>query len=378
MSMKTKNLHLRSNRYYWKDFISSSISSSKTINHLKQAHAHLLKTQTRPIRHQLLAHLLAKLLQMASSNLKLHLKYACNLFEEIPCCNDQFIWTSLIRSHVLHGSLEKSLVLYVEMHKMGIRPSGFTFSSVVSACARIPRIVEGKQIHARVIQSGFCVNAVVKTVLLDMYGKCRLVLDARSIFDEMSGEDRDVVAWTAMISAYAKMGMMDDARELFDRMGEQRNVVTWSNMVAGYASIGNMDAAKSLFDEMPERNSIAWVAMMAGYGKCGAVVEAKRVFDEISLPDETCWAAIVACYAQNGYSIEAIELYLKMRQGNVKITEVAMVAVISACTQSGDVDKVNALTKDMENMCFATADHGRPLEALELFSTMQTECITPN
>ncbi|KAF9617434.1 hypothetical protein IFM89_036395 [Coptis chinensis] len=304
------------------------------------------------------------------------------------------------------------------MHRMGVYPNGFTFSSVLNACARIPVIKEGKQIHTRILESGLDGNKVVQTSLLDMYAKCGVAEDARKVFDRMS--DRDVVSWTAMLSGYAKVGMMSDARRLFDVMVE-RNVVSWTTMVAGYASLGDVREARELFDQMPERNSITWTAMIAGYGKCGDVRRAEEVFGEIGVSDLSCWAAMIACYSQNGWSREAIEMYKGMRKKNVKVSEVALVGVISACTQIGDTDTSELITDDVEidecdrslvvsnalihmhakcgnidralrefnrmpdrdvisysALITALADHGRADEALELFSRMQKDGIKPN
>lgn len=232
----------------------------------------------------------------------------------------------------------------------GISPSGFTFSSVLNACARVPAVFEGKQVHARVEKSGLLGNNVVQTALLDMYAKCGFVLDAERVFNGM--EDKDAVAWTAMICGYTKVGLMDKARFLFDHM-EGRNMVSWTTMVAGYANYGNMEAAKDLYDRMMENNSVAWIAMIAGYGKCGDVSKARRIFDGIVQPDTSCCAAMLACYAQNGYAKEAIEIYRAMRGQNVRITEVGMVGVISACTQIGDVSMAEALAKELEERCFS-------------------------
>jgi pentatricopeptide repeat protein len=232
------------------------------------------------------------------------------------------------------------------MHQSGILPSGFTFSSVLNACGRVPAVVEGKQVHARVIQSGFLGNKIVQTALLDMYAKCGYVCDARDVFDGMV--ERDVVAWTAMICGYAKVGRMVDARLLFDNMGE-RNSFTWTTMVAGYANCGDMIAAKELYDVMSGKDEVTWVAMIAGYGKLGNVSEARRIFDEISVSrDPSTCAVMLACYAQNGYAKEAIEMYEKMRQIKVKITEVAMVGAISACAQLRDIRMSNSLKCDIE------------------------------
>lgn len=305
------------------------------------------------------------------------------------------------------------------MHKKGILPSGFTFSSVLNGCGRVPAVFEGKQVHARLVQSGFLRNKIVQTALLDMYAKCGYVCDARDVFDGMV--ERDVVAWTAMIRGYAKAGRMVDARLLFDNMGE-RNSFTLTTMVAGYANYGDMKAAKELYDVMNGKDEVTWVAMIAGYGKLGNVSEARRIFDEIPVPrnPSTC-AALLACYAQNGYAREAIEMYEKMRRAKIKVTEVAMVGAISACAQLRDIRMSNSLTYDIEQgfcerthivsnalihmqskcgnidlawrefsimrnrdlytysaMIAAFAEHGKSQDAIDLFLKMRQEGLKPN
>ncbi|XP_042512187.1 putative pentatricopeptide repeat-containing protein At5g37570 [Macadamia integrifolia] len=389
------------------------LQASRTLDHLKQTHARLLRTQINP-HPRLIIHLTSRLLQLPGNSLR----YARCLFDRIPHCENQFIWTSIIRSHTLHAQFSQSIALYAQMHRMGISPNGFTFSSVLNACARIPAILQGRQIHTQIVQSGYFSNTVVQTALLDVYAKCGAANDARRVFDQMT--DRDVVSWTAMVSGYSKVGMMEDARQLFDVMVE-RNVVSWTAMVAGYANAGDIGAAKALFDKMPEKNSITRTAMIAGYGKCGDVVGARQVFDKMAMRDSACWAAMIACYARNGCSSEAIELYKRMRMVNVKANEVAMVGVISACTQLGDVDMASSIADDMnEGSCERTvvvsnalihmnakcgsvvqaweefnlmthrdvisysalitalADHGRAHEALQLFSRMRKEGLRPN
>ncbi|MBA0844947.1 hypothetical protein Goarm_023238 [Gossypium armourianum] len=387
---------------------------SNSIYQLKQTHAFFLKTVHKPQCSHFLTLFLDKQLHVSGDNLC----YARHVFDQIPNCRNQFLWTSLIRSHVFNGYFIQAIILYSRMLCKGISPSGFTFSSVLNACARVPAVFEGKQVHARVEKSGLLGNKVVQTALLDMYAKCGFVLDAERVFNGM--EEKDAVAWTAMICGYTKVGLMDKARFLFDDM-EGRNMVSWTTMVAGYANYGDMEAAKDLYDRMMEKNSVAWLAMIAGYGKCGDVSKARRTFDGIVKPDASCWAAMLACYAQNGYAKEAIEIYRAMRGQNVRITEVGMVGVISACTQIGDISMAEALAKELEEGCCgrtlfvsnalinmharcgcmeqawmelcrmkqrdvvsystmitALADHGECQVALALFSKMHKEGIKPN
>ncbi|KAL2317568.1 hypothetical protein Fmac_031444 [Flemingia macrophylla] len=397
------------------------LNASKTIDHLKQTHALFLKllTQQPPHHcHYLMARLLHRVLHLTSE--KSNLFYAHQLFETMPSCPNSFLWTSLMRAFLCHRDhFRHCIYTFARMHQNGVFPSGFTFSSVLSACGRVPALFEGKQVHARVVQSGFLGNRIVQTALLDMYGKVGCVCDARDVFDRM--DDRDVIAWTAMICAYAKMGMMVDAQWLFDNMGE-RNSFTWTTMVAGYANCEDMKAAKELYDLMDDKNEVTWVAMIAGYGKLGNVSEARRVFDGIPVPQgASACAAMLACYAQNGYATEAIDMYKKMKEAKIKITEVAMVAAISACAQLRDIRMSNTLTDHLEECCCdrthivsnavihlhskcgnvnlalsefssmryrdihtysamiaALAEHGKSQDAIDVFLKMQKEGLKPN
>lgn len=326
--------------------INHFLNISKTINHLRQNHAFFLKLLATTHHYQYFAcRFLYKILQIPGDN---NLHYAYQLFDQIPTCKNGFLWTSLIHKYSLHEkSCHLSISMYARMHKNGIFPSGYTFSSVMNACCRVKAISEGKQVHLRVLQSGFCRNKIVQTSILDMYAKCGLVCDARKVFDEMC--ERDVVAWTAMICGYTKVGMMDEALWLFENM-EERNLFTWNTMVAGYANKGDMKGARELYDVMEEKDVITWVAMISGYGKCGDVMEARRVFADIpAVPDALCFAAMVACYAHNGFAKEAMRMYENMRERRIRITDVAMVAAISACAQLRDVHLSKTLTDQLED-----------------------------
>ncbi|KAL2318099.1 hypothetical protein Fmac_031975 [Flemingia macrophylla] len=193
-------------------------------------------------------------------------------------------------------------------------------------------------------------------------------------------------------------------------------------MVAGYANREDMKAAKELYDVMNDKNEVTWVAMIAGYGKLGTVSEARRAFDEAPAPQgASAYAAMLACYAQNGYATVAIDMYRKMKEAKIKITEVTMVAAISACAQLRDIrmSKILSLTilrsVAVDTYCFqcidpyalkmwkcklsferiqyneryrdihtysamiaALAEHGKSQDAIVVFLKMQKEGLKPN
>ena len=70
---------------------------------------------------------------------------------------------------------------------------------------------ERRQVHTGV--SGFGSSPFVQTVLFNMYEKCENTWDAESLFDEIP--DKNFVAWSAMISGYARDGMVYETLGLF-------------------------------------------------------------------------------------------------------------------------------------------------------------------
>ncbi|RYR10138.1 hypothetical protein Ahy_B05g078608 [Arachis hypogaea] len=81
----------------------------------------------------------------------------------------------------------------------------------------------------------------VGTCLVDMYGKCGKIGDARKVFDGMSKKN------TVMVVGYVKVGDMVEAKRLFDEM-PQRNV-------------GDLGNARVVLDAMLEKSVASFMAM---------------------------------------------------------------------------------------------------------------------
>ena len=168
-----------------KHYLMQLLNAAKTIDHLKQTHAlflKLLRQQPPHHYHYFMGRLLHQVLRCTGE--KTNLCYAHQLFDTMPNCPSSFLWTSLIRALLSHQAhLHHCISTYSRMHQNGVLPSGFTFSSILSACGRVPALFEGKQVHARVMQSGFHGNKIVQTALLDMYAKSGCISDARAVFE---------------------------------------------------------------------------------------------------------------------------------------------------------------------------------------------------
>ncbi|XP_065870541.1 pentatricopeptide repeat-containing protein At2g33760 isoform X3 [Euphorbia lathyris] len=212
---------------------------------------------------------------------------------------DSFLFNSLIKSTSKYRFSIHSLYFYTSMLLSNIAPSSYTFTSVVKSCADLSSLMLGKLIHGHVFVNGYGVDVHVQSALVTFYAKSGDLSNARKVFDKMP--EQNVVAWNSMISGYEQNGCGKEAITLFERMREvstgpdsttlvsvlsacaqERNVFAWTSMVSGYGTHGYGHQAVELFEEMrrvgPCPNSITFVAVLSACAHAGLVKEGRNAF----------------------------------------------------------------------------------------------------
>ena len=114
---------------------------------------------------------------------------------------------------VSSGQLKEALL---EMAVQGLEMRFKGYDTLLNECVSRRAIREGQRVHAHMIKSHYHPPVYLRTRLVIFYAKCECLGDARRVLDEMP--DRNVVSWTAMISAYAQRGYASEARNLFVQM----------------------------------------------------------------------------------------------------------------------------------------------------------------
>eukprot|EP00249_Psilotum_nudum_P014837 c25030_g18_i1 orf=1-921(+) len=161
-------------------------------------------------------------------------------------------WTAMITAYCQNGNAKEALELFWQMQQQGVKPNNITFASVLGACASPTALTEGKVIHANILSWGLR-SDTVKTALVNMYGKCGSLEDARSVFSKIY--QRDVVCWTAMIAACVQNGHGEEALEFFGQMqrdGVKPNSTTFVSVVGAGACIASLTGAKVIHAKVVE------------------------------------------------------------------------------------------------------------------------------
>ncbi|GMP36922.1 hypothetical protein CsSME_00008858 [Camellia sinensis var. sinensis] len=94
-------------------------------------------------------------------------------------------WTALIAGYVQNGFFEKGLGVFREMVALGTQPNAITLVSILPACAGLEFLNLGKLVHGCAVKLGVDSDISLINTLIALYGKCRIVDTARSLFDQM-------------------------------------------------------------------------------------------------------------------------------------------------------------------------------------------------
>ncbi|KAL5722941.1 hypothetical protein ACHQM5_006397 [Ranunculus cassubicifolius] len=369
--------------------IFSSLQSCKTTRQLLQLHAQIIVNNLSQKNY-----ILAKLLSFCVASKDL--QHAHRAFKQIQYPST-ILYNQMIRGYARSETPHLSVQLYNEMYRVEAEPDEFTYSFVLTACAKPVFLREGEQIHGRILCNGLWGNVFIQTNLVNIYaasgGEAGMV-NARRVFDEMT--ERSVVSWNSMLTGYLRYGYMDDAYKVFDDMPE-RNVVSWTTMIGGCAQNGKCKQALSLFREMWRAGvEVDRVAMMAAltacaelgdlktgswihsfvdnslrfksqleivslnnaimhmYASCGVIEEAYRVFQAMKERSVVSWTTIIIGFAKQGRGEEALDVFRWMQNGDdnkVRPDGITFIGVLCACSHTGMVEEGRHYFEYMSHSC---------------------------
>ncbi|KZV22464.1 pentatricopeptide repeat-containing protein-like [Dorcoceras hygrometricum] len=279
---------------------------------------------------------------------------AVEVFDRLTERDDIVLWNAMINGYVHIGELGKALMVFRRLADYGVKTNKFTITGVLSALALTGEVDNGKVIHAFAIKMGYDLGIAVSNALIDMYGKCRQLADALTVFE--SGIEKDIYSWNSIISVYQQCGDNDGALRLLKGMLSSKfqpdlvtvtaalpacshlALLTHGREIHGYMILCGLIKACSTYIEN---------AVMDMYAKCGSMREAHLVFDKIKVKDVASWNILVMGYGMHGYGNEALDLFYRMCEFGLKPDEISFVGVLAACSHAGFVGQGQELLAEM-------------------------------
>ncbi|KMT09178.1 hypothetical protein BVRB_6g132810 [Beta vulgaris subsp. vulgaris] len=178
---------------------------------------------------------------------------ACLVFNHMPLKNS-VSWTALITGFSQNGKGLEALHLFDQMRQDGYLPSAFTYVALLGACADLPLLEKGRQLHGHIIRLNTRVpllNSFVYNALIDMYCKCGNMRSAKLLFERMP--ERNDVSWNSIITGFAQNGHNEESLEMFERMivGKVKpNEVTFLGVLSACCHTGLVEEGMKILDLM--------------------------------------------------------------------------------------------------------------------------------
>ncbi|XVE94637.1 hypothetical protein REPUB_Repub02eG0026100 [Reevesia pubescens] len=301
---------------------------------------------------------------------------------------DEFLFPKILQACANCGDVTTGRLLHSLVIKLGMVCFARVSNSVLAVYAKCGKLSSARRFFENMDER----DRVTWNSMILAYCEKGEIDEAYRLFNGMwkDGIKPCIITWNILINSYNQLGQCDVAMGLMKEMESSRispDVFTWTSMISGLDQNGRRWQSLSLFKEMllarikPNGVTITSavsacaslrvlkmgleihsVALKLGiidnvlvgnslidmYAKCGELEAARQVFDKIEEKDVYTWNSMVAGYCQAGYCGKAYELFMKMRESDVKPNVITWNTMISGYIQNGDEDQAMDLFQWME------------------------------
>ncbi|RWR84783.1 pentatricopeptide repeat-containing protein [Cinnamomum micranthum f. kanehirae] len=276
------------------------------------------------------------------------------IFESMPE-QDMILWNSMICGYSQNGYDNDAIFLFSKMRKEGFSFNQTTLSAILKSAASMQVVSGSKQLHSLAEKSGYGFDIYVINSLVDAYGKCGCVEDARRVFEICPFGD--VVSFSSMITAYSQHGQGEEATKPFCEMLDKElkpDGFVCSSLLNACANLSAYEQGKQIHVHVLKSGLMLDVfagrALVNMYAKCGSIEDAGRAFSEIPERGVVSWSAMIGGLAQHGYGKKSLDLFNQMLKEGVTPNHVTLVSVLSACNHAGLVTEAKNYFESMEEL----------------------------
>ncbi|KAK8691763.1 hypothetical protein V6N13_075261 [Hibiscus sabdariffa] len=277
------------------------------------------------------------------SNSLINMYGKCGLLKSAQLVFDSMLepnlisWTSLLSCYSQLGENLKSLKIFLQSRRVGVRTNEFACASVLSACAGSEDLKFGMQMHCLVVKCGLEFDKFVETGLISVYAKCGDLNSACQVVLEVN--QSNLVAWNSLIGGYVQQGKRREAIDIFLKLhssGIKPSERTFSSILGASADTENIEVGNQLHTLVIKMgyNSFLIVrnAVLDFYSKCGLLQESLRTFEDMDERDIVSWNSLISGYVGSGQFENAINLLKDLLFQGYKPNIYTYSIILSVCS----------------------------------------------
>ncbi|KAF3442835.1 hypothetical protein FNV43_RR16753 [Rhamnella rubrinervis] len=210
------------------------------------------------------------------------------------------------------------------------------FAPILQACSVHGFLAQGRQVHAQVTASGISKRCLLGAKILEMYVLCGRIMEARNVFYQL--ELRYALPWNWMIRGIILMGWFEVAITFFFKMlcsGISPDKYTFIYVIKACSGLKNARLGKFVHERIQlvggKDDVYLASSLIKLYANDGCIRDARCLFDQIPLRDVVLWNVMIDGYVKNGDANNSIEMFLKMKNSDIKPNTVTYASILSIC-----------------------------------------------
>ncbi|MCL7024774.1 hypothetical protein MKW94_016428 [Papaver nudicaule] len=344
---------------------------------------------------------------------------ARRIFDNLPHSD-----ASMISGYVRASNVSQVLTLFSRMWvDASVLIDSFVLAIVLKACGCNSEMDYRRLLYGYSVKTDFVNSVFVGSALLDMYAKCGCIDSGCRVFEEMSG--RNVVSWTAIISALGRAGQNKEALRYFVEIAAKAcadsNALNYGREIhtqvikmvvdstsfeantlsAMYNKCGKFEYGLGLYGRMKLNGARSYMptvclmgfmdslsvanATMKMYSECGRLDSSLVVFHEMSRKDVVTWSAIIS--GKEGTKPNEFTLASLLSVcGSMAIVELG--GQVHAHRLSIGIERdvmINSSLVNMYSKCWSISEasqifnaHGYSKKAIDLFEEKSSAGLKPD
>jgi pentatricopeptide repeat protein len=209
---------------------------------------------------------------------------------------DVVSWTAIVGAWCEMGRFEEALGILKKMRLDRVPPDKVSLLCALYACASLSALEEGKEMDVTVCKLGMETHLMIRTALIDMYGKCGSVEDAMEVFDRSL--ERTIEMWNAVLTTLSQRGFLDEVRVSLMQMQQQNimpNHVTLSCVLAACSHSGSVEDASRAFLAIDMLHGFRhtedhYLCIVDLFARTGELEKAQEMIENFPFQSDECLA----------------------------------------------------------------------------------------
>lgn len=283
---------------------------------------------------------------------------ARELFERSPV-RDIILWTAMINGYVQFNRFDEAVALFREMQIRRVKPDKFILVALLTGCAQLGALEQGKWIHGYIGENRIMVDAIVGTALIEMYAKCGHVEQSLEVFYDL--KEKDIASWTSIIYGLAMNGKTSKALELFSEMkqaGAKPDDIAFIGVLSACNHGGLIEEGRHFFNSMTKEYKIEpklehYGCLIDLLGRAGKFDEAEELIEEVPKENSEIivplyGSLLSACRVHGNVEMgERVAEWLEKIESSDSSSHTLLANIYASSDRWEDVMKVRRKMKDL-------------------------------